>query len=193
MDNPPLQAGTILLWSCMVQERMEEQCEVIAMSPQQRIRAVIWNLDGVILRRTSGSDQPPRFGTMGSLRHPSMNNREIDQNLLEFIAAMRRSVHTALLVNTWGEVWEIVSLKDSLTPAFDRVIQAMDTGLHRPDARIFTMAAIRMGISPGEAALVDADHQHVAAARQAGMTAFTFENPAQIGSALMGLLAEHVN
>jgi len=203
MVNNSLKVGTVLLWAEKSPQRRQatvfeavEKFEGFAMNTQHRIRAVIWDLDGVILRDEIGAHQPVQpvqAARIGGLQHPSLGSRQIDHTLLGFIAAMRRSVHTALLVNSWADIWEIVNLQDALAPAFDRVIQAVDTGLHRPDPRIFTLAVIRLGIAPGEAVLVDDNRTNVAAARQAGLHAYEFENPAQIGSQLMDLLMEPVN
>jgi beta-phosphoglucomutase-like phosphatase (HAD superfamily) len=169
-----------------------EKYEGNTMTAQHRIRAVIWDLDGVILRSSNDAEQSVQVVRTAGLRHPVLHNSHIDHNLLGFITAMRPVIHTALLVNSWSEVYEIVDLRRSLVPAFDRVIQAL-SGTPRHDPRLFAMAAVRLGIPAAQVALVDDDRQRVEAARQAGMQAFEFESPAQIGSQLMGLLAETVN
>lgn len=163
------------------------------MNAQSRIRAVIWDLDGVILRQ---GDQPglanqPAFSL--ARRHPAMSGRSVDYDLLAFVRAMRSAVHTALLVNSWAEVWQIVGLRDALAPSFDRVIHSADTGLARSDERIFNVAAVRLGAAPSQTVLVDADPGHIRAARRAGLQAVRFESPAQAGSELMELLLEPVN
>ncbi len=165
------------------------------MTAQHRIRAVLWDLDGVILRETGEAGQSVQVVYATGLHHPLLqkpaSERHIDHNLLGFITALRHSVQTALLVNSWSEVYDIVDIREALAPAFDRIIQAVG-GSRRPDPRLFSMAAIRLGFPPAEVALVDDDRQKVAAARQAGLQAYEFENPAQIGSQLMGMLAEAV-
>jgi beta-phosphoglucomutase-like phosphatase (HAD superfamily) len=158
------------------------------MKPKTKIRAVIWDMDGVLVRENLSAQ--PKTGRKSPASPSSSSGEQLDRPLVEFIRAMRSTIQTALLVNNWTEVWQTVAHKTEIDEAFDRVILPPERELRRAHERLYTLAAGELGIHPAEAVLVDDSPQNISAARTAGLRAIHFEDPAQVGSELLELLME---
>ncbi len=104
------------------------------------------------------------------------------------IAAVRnaraRGVVTGLLSNSWGMATDY----DALGDIFDaRVISAQE-GMRKPDARIYPLAAERMGLPPEEIVFVDDLGFNLKPARELGMATLLHEQTAATLAELERLL-----
>lgn len=156
--------------ACFLAERMD------TMNENQKIRAVIWGLDGVLVPETTSSQ--------------AAGEPRLDRRLVEFIRAMRGELRTALLVSSWAEVWQAVANRAEIEATFDQVILPPETGERRPEERLVSHAAGELGLRPAEAVFVGNSSERVSAARSTGMHAVHFKNAAQAGSDLLSLLME---
>jgi len=147
------------------------------------IRAVIWDLGGVIARPASSDGSRNAFDLEGD---------RLDQNLLEFVRAIRAHYKTGLLISSWSDLWQFLAYQKEIASAFDILLQPEEPGFRRSDPRLFNHVVNRLGVRPQEAVFVDDSLMGVAAARSAGLRAIRFENPAQVGSELFDLLSEPV-
>jgi len=147
------------------------------------IRAVIWDLGGVIARPASSD---------GVRNAPELEGDRLDQNLLEFVRAIRSNFRTGLLISSWSDLWQSLAYQEEIASAFDILLHPEEPGLRRGDPRLFNHVVNRLGVRPQEAVFVDDSLLGVAAARSAGLQAIRFENPAQVGSELFDLLSEPV-
>ncbi len=104
------------------------------------------------------------------------------------IGAVRRAreqgITTGLLSNSWG----LATDYDALGDIFDaRVISAQE-GMRKPDARIYPIAAERMGLPPQEIVFVDDLGFNLKPARQLGMATVRHEDAAATIAELEELL-----
>jgi epoxide hydrolase-like predicted phosphatase len=96
--------------------------------------------------------------------------------LLDYIASLRPTYRIGMLSNI-ATNW----VRESLLTAdeqqlFDSYIFSYEVGMTKPDARIFEIAAERLGVEPSECVMVDDIERNSIAAREAGMQAITYEN-----------------
>jgi len=75
--------------------------------------------------------------------------------------------------------------------AFDRIVEAAQLGVHKPDPEAFVAAARLIGEPPGQCLFVDDLEANLAGAREAGMRARLFDvrNPARSIDEILGDLA----
>jgi FMN phosphatase YigB (HAD superfamily) len=162
---------------------MDELFWEVAMNHNNMIRAVIWDLGGVISRPAPSNSHRPSADLDGD---------RLDQNLLEFVRAIRGFCRTGLLISSWSDLWQALAYQEEIDSAFDILIQPEEPGFRRGDPRLFNRMVNRLGVQPQEAVFVDDSLLGVAAARSAGLQAVRFENPAQVGSELFDILSEPV-
>lgn len=63
---------------------------------------------------------------------------------------------------------------------FDATVFSCKEGIHKPDERIYKIAAERLGIKPKEAVFVDNKEENVKGAEDAGMKGIVFMSPRQM-------------
>lgn len=103
---------------------------------------------------------------------PNKPNRQ----LLRWIRAHAKQYRLAVLSNIssrerLGEVLEGADIA-----MFDELVLSGEVGIVKPDARIYHVAAERLGVLPEECIFVDDVERNAQAARQAGMQAITYRN-----------------
>lgn len=110
---------------------------------------MVFDYGGVLTDGVDGAGEPPLLDVLRQAR----------------AAGLR----TALLSNADG-VWELPDRAEFDTEAlFDTVVISGAVGLRKPDPRIFTLTAERLGISAGECVFVDDLAVNVRGAVAAGM------------------------
>jgi len=98
---------------------------------------------------------------------------QLDVELVALIRGLRPRYKTALLSNFAASLRALLA-QHNLTDAFDAIIISAQEGLVKPDARIYRLAAERLGVPPGECLFVDDLKENVAGARAAEMQALYF-------------------
>ena len=96
-----------------------------------------------------------------------LEDLDLDQDMIEAVRAARRGgIATALLSNSWGVEYYP---RDLLAELFDEIVISGEVGLRKPDPPIFTMAAERLGLPPGECVFIDDLPGNIEAAEAVGM------------------------
>jgi epoxide hydrolase-like predicted phosphatase len=103
----------------------------------------------------------------------------VDAPLVEFIRDLHLRYKTAILSNAWFGSREAISNKFGLGAVVDAIIISAEEGIAKPDARIYRVAAERLGVLPAEAVFVDDMAENVQAARAVGMRGVQFKSTAQ--------------
>ena len=112
----------------------------------------------------------------------------VDPDMLDLIASLPPGLRTGLLTNATTRL-ESDLARLGLDGRFDAVISSARLGFAKPDARIFRVAAERLGCSAAECVFTDDKPAFVAAARAAGMHGIAFAGAADLRAQLAGLLA----
>lgn len=115
-----------------------------------------------------------------------------DEELLNYIKSLRQSCKTAVLSNANRGVVERKIGTGRVGDYFDEIVVSADVGMAKPDPRVYSLAAERLGVDPAECVFVD-DSPHLAeGAKLAGMQAIIYKNFLQMRAELDSLLlSEH--
>jgi HAD superfamily hydrolase (TIGR01509 family) len=97
----------------------------------------------------------------------------LDGDLVAFIRSLRPRVKTALLSNFSTQLRQLLT-QHGLIDAFDVIVISGEEGILKPDARIYHLAAERLGVPVADCLFVDDSEENVAGARAAGMQALQF-------------------
>ena len=103
----------------------------------------------------------------------------LDTVLVEFLRATRRKMKTAILSNAWSGARKVFEQDFGLGEVVDAMIISAEEGIAKPDARIYHLAAERLGVHPAEAVFVDDFAENVHGAVAVGMQAVWFRDTAQ--------------
>lgn len=98
----------------------------------------------------------------------------LDAALVQFIQGLRPAYKTAILSNAWDGARRAFNEVFGLGAAVDEMIVSAEEGVAKPDARIYRIAAARLGVEPDEAVFVDDMAENVAGARAVGMFGVQF-------------------
>lgn len=113
----------------------------------------------------------------------------LDEAMLAGVAAARRAgVRTGLLSNSWGDGPQTGYPRERFGELFDAVVISGEVGLRKPDPRIFTLAAQRLGLVPAACVFVDDVAVNVAAAEALGMAGVAHRDAEQTLHRVAGLL-----
>lgn len=111
-----------------------------------------------------------------------------DTELLTYIKELRKSYKTAILSNANTGVLAKHLGDEWLQSCFDEVIASADTGLVKPDPRIYKLAANRLGVNTNECVFVDDRHFFLEVGKDLGMKVILFKNFLQLKQDLERLL-----
>jgi HAD superfamily hydrolase (TIGR01509 family) len=112
----------------------------------------------------------------------------LDDALVAFLRGLRLRYKTALLGNAGYGARADWASRFGLCDIVDAIIVSAEEGLVKPDTRIYTLAAERLGVAPQEALFVDESIDNVAGACDAGMRAIQFVRREQIVAAIAAAL-----
>ena len=104
---------------------------------------------------------------------------QVDALLTQFIRDLRPRYKTAILSNAWLNARAAITQKFGMGDAVDAIIISAEEGIAKPDARIYHLAAKRLGVLPQEAIFVDDMPENTQAADALGMRGVRFKNTAQ--------------
>lgn len=131
--------------------------------------AVLCDIDGVLRHWPSGSVRP-----------------RVDEDVLALLQLAREILPVILVSNATTRLES--DLEDQgLAEFLDDVVNTSRISFAKPDPRVFEYAARRAGVPAERCLFVDDTQEHVEAAREAGMTAVHFHEPADLEEALRPL------
>jgi epoxide hydrolase-like predicted phosphatase len=113
---------------------------------------------------------------------------EIDLELVNYIRALRTRYKTGLLSNAWGDLRHYIENEWKIADAFDEIVISAETGIAKPDARIYEITLERLGVKPDEAIFVDDYPGNVEGASKLDIHAIRFQNTAQAMQEIEDLL-----
>ncbi len=93
---------------------------------------------------------------------------------IDLIRSLRPLYKTAVLSNADHTLAERFRSAPGVWELFDAFVCSADVGMAKPDARIYALAAERLGLAPEECVFIDDLDRNVDAARAAGMQAIHF-------------------
>jgi epoxide hydrolase-like predicted phosphatase len=99
----------------------------------------------------------------------------LDLELVSLLKSLRPRYKTAILSNAWSNARESFTQMFHLDEIVDLIIISSEERLAKPDARLYQRAALRLGVAPVEAVLVDDFVANVEGARAAGMQAIHYQ------------------
>ncbi len=117
--------------------------------------------------------------TLQELRRDFWSGDRLDVELVQFVKGLRRRCKTAILSNAWPGARRAFVQRFGLGDAVDEIIVSSEECIAKPDARIYRIAAQRLGVAPQEALFVDDMEENVEAARAIGMRGIQFSNTRQ--------------
>ena len=141
-----------------------------AFMEDERARGLLFDLE---LGKLTEAEFEPRFAAaLGVENHAGMVDRLFagmgpDEAMLGAVrAAKAAGVRTGLISNSWGvERYD----KASLDELFDGVVISAEEGMRKPDPRIYTLGAERIGLAPEDCVFVDDLPGNLKPARELGM------------------------
>ena len=110
---------------------------------------------------------------LAGLRRDFWAGDRLDVDLVAFVRSLRPRFKTGLLSNFTAGLrpWLV---EHRLADAFDAIVISGEEGIVKPDARVYQLAAERLGAPLGACLFVDDFMENVAGARAAGMQALCF-------------------
>lgn len=121
---------------------------------------------------------------MLEFRRDFWSGDRLDAELVDFIRRLRPRYKTAILSNAWPDARRAFTETFGLGGAVDEMIISAEEGVAKPAARIYHIAAERLGVPPAAAIFVDDMRANVEAAREVGMHAIRFQDTAQVIAAV---------
>lgn len=111
---------------------------------------------------------------------------EFNAGMLPLLATLRSRVKVGLLSNAAPGLEENLKAHYRIDHLFDDIINSATVRLAKPDARVFELAASRLGLSPDQCFFTDDLEGNVRGARAVGMMAHVFEGAPGLIEALRG-------
>lgn len=111
-----------------------------------------------------------------------------NEELIVYFRALRPRYRTAILSNSFVGAREQEEQRYGFTSMVDLAIYSHEEGVHKPDPRIFALAAERLGVPPAEIVFLDDVPANVDAARTAGYQAVLFADTRQAIADIEALL-----
>ena len=102
-----------------------------------------------------------------------VSQRAIAPNL-QLVRDLRSAYKLAILSNADLSLRGRLERDNGIHHLFDDIVCSAEVGMAKPEAGIYTLAAQRLGLEPGECVFVDDLDTNVEAARQVGMQAVLF-------------------
>ncbi len=114
-----------------------------------------------------------------ALRRDFFAGERINDAFIAFLQGLRATYRMAALSNAWSGTREAMRVHYGLDRFVDLMVFSDEEGMAKPDARIYHLAAERLGVRPDEALFVDDVPRNVEAARAVGMCAVHFRDTPQ--------------
>jgi len=112
----------------------------------------------------------------------------LDLELVELMHNLRPAVRVGLISNAWNGLRDWIT-SQNFADVFDDMVISAEIGIAKPDVRIYQAAMQNLRVLPHESVFLDDTLRNVEAARNVGMHAIHFLQPAQAIAQLKALLA----
>jgi putative hydrolase of the HAD superfamily len=128
-------------------------------------------------------------GSIDAFRRRYYADEKINEEVVAIIASLSGRYRLGIVSNhppgleEWLRCWQISGL-------FDTVVSSGETGLVKPDGRIFQIALERLGVEATETLFIDDTREHVVAAQEMGMIGHHFRSAGSLISHLQELGVE---
>jgi putative hydrolase of the HAD superfamily len=107
----------------------------------------------------------PPLPDIGTMLRPEF----VRSDMVALVGACRaRGLHTSVVTNNIAE-WTAWRGLFPLADLFDDVIDSWEVGMRKPEARIYELAAQRLGVTPGECLFLDDMPENLVGAQAVGM------------------------
>jgi len=109
--------------------------------------------------------------------------------LIEYARGLRPRYRTGILSNSFVGAREREQAAYGFEDLVDEIVYSHESGMAKPDPRIYALVCDRLGARPGETVFLDNVQQHVAGARDVGIHAVHYRDNAQAIAEIEQLLA----
>ncbi|MGH3153004.1 MAG: HAD family hydrolase [Streptosporangiaceae bacterium] len=99
--------------------------------------------------------------------------------LIEYVRQLRPRYRTGILSNSFVGAREKEQAAYGFEDLVDEIVYSHESGMSKPDARIYTLVCERLDVGPEETVFVDDADRCVAGARLGGLHAIRFQDNAQ--------------
>lgn len=101
-----------------------------------------------------------------------------NEEMLNYILSLRPRFKTAVLSNVGIGWFDRFITPEEQEKYFDVIVNSGKEGMVKPDPRIFTLTAERLGVEPSECVMIDDIDRNCAGAEQVGMTSINYSDNA---------------
>ncbi len=115
------------------------------------------------------------------------HQRGAREEVVGLVRRLRPNYKVGLLSNATVNLEDALEHRYGIISLFDDIVNSARVGLAKPDSRIYTLAAERLGVAPGECVFIDDLERNVQAAADAGMHAVQYTSYPQLLEELRGL------
>jgi len=123
---------------------------------------------------------------LAEFEHDFWAGDRLDGDLVALVRSLHLHYKTALLSNFSAQLRQLLT-QFGLIDAFDVIVISGEVGVMKPDARIYHLAAERLGVPVADCLFVDDFEENVAGAQAAGMPALRFVSFSSLVQALSEL------
>jgi epoxide hydrolase-like predicted phosphatase len=162
----------------LVQGTLEQFIDLHLTSDPEHVKRAHELNDQCSLGLISYEDQIAGFSEMSGLTieqvHTQMDHNPRNKQLLEYIRLNLKPKYRIGLLSNAGDDWMEELLPKEDLALFDDVVLSYAVKLVKPDARIFELAANRLGVEPQECIFVDDIERYCTGAQESGMHAVVY-------------------
>jgi epoxide hydrolase-like predicted phosphatase len=126
---------------------------------------------------------------MGDFQDRFWAGDEVDYDLVDYVRSLRPRYTTGILSNAWRGMQTVLVEDWKIADAFDEFIISGETGIMKPDPRIYQIALERVGVAPEQVVFIDDFPENVEGARAVSMHAISFQNTEQVKADLEDMLS----
>ena len=112
----------------------------------------------------------------------------MDEELLEYIRQLHRRYKTGIISNAMSDTRSTALERWGFGDVFDSLVFSAQTGVMKPDPRIFEIALQNLDVAPGAAVFIDDFIENVRGAQAVGMLGIHFRSPDQARAELEAML-----
>jgi len=109
--------------------------------------------------------------------------------LIGYVRRLRPRYRTGILSNSFVGAREREQQAYGFEDLVDEIIYSHESGMSKPDPRIYALACARLDVRPAETVFVDDSEACVAGARESGLHAVRYRDNAQVISEVEALLS----
>jgi epoxide hydrolase-like predicted phosphatase len=138
------------------------------------------------VRERLGLDEPQLAAFMADLWREYLGTPNAE--LIEYARQLRPRYRTGIVSNSFVGAREREQAAYGFEDLVDEIVYSHESGMSKPDPRIYALACARLDVRPQETVFLDDVEPNVAAARDAGMHAIRYEDNAQAMAEIERLL-----